>query len=251
MNNTEIKLTILNKLKELGFKLYNIDNVDNYFIMEGEKDSITHFYIKGLSHWKFGLWINCTDKENCTYLFTQYDTQIDKFKPSRSHFCVELSENDITNGYFREVESMIKHIKRHPMIAYNESEEGYYCGLSYILRFIKRELIETRLDEFLNKLILNKSLIWLKFKILFIRNNKIVDNIIVSDFEKECKGWTTDERYKIKITFAENSTDEKEIRLLNFWFHKTEYGKRKNTFNQHISFGDFKRIGLDEPYYYN
>ena len=89
-------------------------------------------------------------------------------------------------------------------------------------------MLRVRLNTFLNKLILNKSLIWLKFKILFIRNSKIVDSIMVTDFEKECKGWTTDKRYKIKITFAENSTDEKEVKLLNFWFHKTEYGKRKN-----------------------
>lgn len=250
MNNTEIKTKILNKLNELGFKLHHINNVDNYFIMEGDKDSITHFYIKGLSHWKFGLWINCTDKEDCTYLFTQYDTQIDKFKPSRSHFCVELSENDIKNGYSYQIKSMIKHIKRHPMIAYNESECGHYCESSYLLRFIKNELIDTRLDNIISKLVVNKSLLWLKFKMLFIKRSKIVQGMSVSDFEKKCSGWTTSERYKINIKFTENSTDEKEIKLLNFWFHHTEYGKRKNRYNQYIGFSAFKRVGLKESYSY-
>ena len=250
MTNTEIKTTILNKLKELGFKLHHVNNVDNYFIMEGDKDSITHFYIKGLPHWKFGLWVNCTDKEDCTYLFTQYDTQIDKFKPSRSHFCVELSENDINKGYFYETKSMIKHIKRHPMIAYNESEDGNYYEHSYLFGFIKNELIKTRLDNLISKFVVNKSLLWLKFKMLFIQHSKIIKEISISDFEKECSGWTTDERYKIKITFAENSTDDMEVKLLNFWFHKTEYGKRKNRFNQHIVFSNFNRVGLEESYSY-
>lgn len=250
MTNKEIKEAVLNKIREYGFKLHKIQNVDGYFIFEGVEDSVTHFYIKGLPHWKFALWIKNTDEE-VIQLFTQYDTQIDKFKPSRSSLLLEYEEREVENGHFYELEDMLKFIKRHPLIAYDKDVNFYeYYGKSYFLSFIKNELIESRLEKFIARLITLKSLIWAYIKLPFLRRSKIINEIKITDFEKEYEGLRTTDRYTIDILFKENSTDEEECKLLNFWFHKDKYGRKDwGRYDEYIIL-KLRRVGVKYSYSY-
>lgn len=46
MTNAELREIVFNKIKKFGFKIYNVENVDGYFLFEGDKDSVTHFRVK-------------------------------------------------------------------------------------------------------------------------------------------------------------------------------------------------------------
>ena len=184
MNNLEIKNIIFDAIKLFGYKIIKEQRVDGYFLFEGDKDSVTHFHIKGISHWKFGLWIHAEylddeyrEKEKeLTYdeyykvvqLFAQYDTAIDKFKPSRSDFLVEYNACDWNNyidGLYKapwhEIKAMIGMLKKHPLISYHGLES---TSQSYLLYFIKEELIHNRGYQFIKKFMMNKSLLWLNIK---------------------------------------------------------------------------------------
>lgn len=104
MKNKPKKLTnrelIEDFLKEFEFLGYSIENkryMDGYFIFDYGTDSVCWFNIKGLPGWRFALWN--AEGINKKYLateygvetaelifFTQYEKDIDKFKPSRSGF---------------------------------------------------------------------------------------------------------------------------------------------------------------------
>lgn len=75
--NREIADFMLSKMKELGFKPYDISYGNGYFLFDYGEDSVVHFRLKGLwKHWKFGMWIfseylDETVKEKDKYPFIQ------------------------------------------------------------------------------------------------------------------------------------------------------------------------------------
>lgn len=106
--NHEIGKFMLHKIYELGYKPYNIEWING---LHGE-NSCVYFRLRGLgflgNHWKFGMWLNeewqyeenrnAYEKKygaqkmwNIIQIFCQYDTMIDKFKPSCSPFCVKYT----------------------------------------------------------------------------------------------------------------------------------------------------------------
>ena len=118
-----------------------------YFIIESkEPDTICHFHIKELPGYLFGIWNICRydtiqyEIENNLSLwsdnlhisskselifFTQYEKEIDKFKPSRSGMVTGLKrityiENNksITEWDIDELEVVLKYMKKHKYKAY-------------------------------------------------------------------------------------------------------------------------------------
>ena len=248
--NTEIKMAILDKIKENGFKIHKVEDIDGYFLFDGDKDSVTHFYIKGLKHWKFGLWINETEggSGKNAELFAQYDTCIDKFKPSRSPLCEEVwlhNEIHLTDCNFIRMMDMISFIKKHPLIAYHTDVSYSMANSSYLLYFIKEELIDNRLDKFISKMYTTKSLLWCELKLKFIRRSKIVYQAYITD-----RCFSSSKRYIINVVFKANSTDCEEYKLLKFWFRHDIYGQRPNRYNQYIVLDDVQRIGSKDAYHY-
>ena len=81
---------------ETGYHITDIEFGDSYFFFEGSKNSICHFHIKEFPKFKFAFWTaDRVDKEwfdgkmsSRTELifFTQFERDIDKFKPSHSGF---------------------------------------------------------------------------------------------------------------------------------------------------------------------
>lgn len=270
MNNLDIKNIIFEAIKSFGYKIIKESKVDGYFLWDGEENSVIHFYIKGIPHWKFGLWINSEylndefreKEEDLRYdelykvvqLFAQYDTCIDKFKPSYSEFLVEYLANEWNrhiDGTYRspwyQIDTMLGMLKRHPLISYRGLSN---TNKSYLLYFINEELINNRFHKLISKFMLYKSLLWLNIKLIIARKSKVIESITVSDFEKDNQGWKTNDRFKVNILFSESATEDEELKWLNFWFHKDNYGYSKYRFGNPITISDFKKVGCDEEYMY-
>jgi hypothetical protein len=86
-HRTQIKKCVFNILKDAGFTISNVKELDGYFIFNFGEKSVYHFDIKEIKNWKFGLWIVDTKDDNGfdiyrITLFGDKEDWIDKFKPS-------------------------------------------------------------------------------------------------------------------------------------------------------------------------
>ena len=133
--------------KELGYHIVDKQFGNCYFIVESkEPDTICHFHIKELPEYLFGIWNICRydtiqyEIENNLSLwsdnlhisskselifFTQYEKEIDKFKPSRSGMVTRLrritykEDNKlITEWDIDELEVVLKYMKKHKYKSY-------------------------------------------------------------------------------------------------------------------------------------
>lgn len=78
----------------------DVEYLDGYFIFGRGTNSIVHFHISETPGWKYGIWWEpiedadtgkpYTDRVHCS-IFAQYEEEIDKFKPSASMVCEELT----------------------------------------------------------------------------------------------------------------------------------------------------------------
>lgn len=133
--------------KDLGYHIVDEQYGNCYFIVESkEPDTICHFHIKELPGYLFGIWNICRydtiqyEIENNLSLwsdnlhisskselifFTQYEKEIDKFKPSRSGMVTGLrritykEDNKlITEWDIDELEVVLKYMKKHKYKSY-------------------------------------------------------------------------------------------------------------------------------------
>ena len=190
MTNKEMTEKIFYFIKSIGFKIFDIDNVDGYFISDYGKDSVTHFKLKGhhmWRHWKFAIW--CfeeysnendrimykqkynTDPTIC-YVFAQHDTLIDKFKPSRSALCVSFTYEemcDFLNGKYDcidiDLQKMLQMMCKHPLMCYNDFCGKYatYTDECFIKNFSYCECIRIK-DNLVKNIKKVAVLPWIKLK---------------------------------------------------------------------------------------
>lgn len=280
MTNYELRQLIFDKIESLGYKIKNVVNPDGYFIIDMGKDSVTHFNLKGKNiskHWKFGLWCEekyfdpeyfkkCKDeynmKENdikAIQLFAQWDTNIDKFKPSRSALCLSWSVNDIKrfcenkeNDYFMfsGIERMLGFMRKHPLMAYEEfcGEYAGYYNDSFILNFLKYEGLNKW--NFIKRLVLRS--IWVpytKAKCSLLKHNKMIDDVECFSFEEKYN-LSTSYQYEVNIRFKENVSDEEMLNIMNFWWHKKNYGNC-GYYDYIIAVNRITQVGSDESLYYS
>lgn len=133
--------------KDLGYHIVDEQYGNCYFIVESkEPDTLCHFHIKELPGYLFGIWNICRydtiqyEVENNLSLwsdnlhisskselifFTQYEKEIDKFKPSRSGMVTGLrritykEDNKlITEWDIDELEVVLKYMKKHKYKSY-------------------------------------------------------------------------------------------------------------------------------------
>ena len=265
--NREIAEFIFSKMKEYGYEPYDINYGNGYFIFDMGDNSVVHFRVKKLwKHWKFGMWINSDalnyDEEkkkeyNIVSVFAQYDTCIDKFKPSRSELCVEFkaedwNEEEQDNGlYAFELKCMLDMMRNHPFICYNGycgKDPGFTRRKSFIWGFVYYESLWLR-----KKIIKAAQTAWwlpyTKAKIFFAKQNKYVKSIELYNFEKENPGWSTDYLYQVRPTFTAESTADNEVKWLNKWFKRDKYGKY-DRYDCVIEVGYLHRDGKNEAYSY-
>lgn len=187
-----------------------------YFIVESkEPDTICHFHIKELPGYLFGIWNICRydtiqyEIENNLSLwsdnlhisskselifFTQYENEIDKFKPSRSGMVTGLrrityEEDDklITEWDIDELEVVLNYMKKHKYKAYvniyNENKFVYkeYGGFKCFRIYYRHKW-----DRFITNIRDN-----LKLKIQIHKSKKLVKRLkdvyyYILDYGENC-----------------------------------------------------------------
>lgn len=171
---------LFNMLKE---ELANYDNftftvtdeeyLDGYFIFGTGTNSVVHFHIKETPGWKYGIWWAPVEKsdsseENTTYetdvlhcsIFTQYEEEIDKFKPSASMLCESFNLNLAINercinlwNFARD----IKFIHDEPYLAFYREVHYSDFNREYVSRevaeeYYRQHLEQRRLEKEINEL---------------------------------------------------------------------------------------------------
>lgn len=292
MTNKELVDIVFNEIDRLGYKIINITHPDGYFIFEGAKDSVTHFEVrgKGMWHkWRFGLWVHSeymteesinntkTKRDNgeivygqepkAIQLFAQYETNIDKFKPSRSALLVEYDAESLLDKLktqkeppkynpnfnpFYEIENMLKMMHRHPFMCYCEycgcGDYRSYYGDSFIYEFIKYET-QDKLCK-LKKFVLTYTILpYTYVKLFFAKFDKCISDIEIHNFEKENEGWRTNYLYNIIPIFTAECKAEDEVNWLNKWFHKDHYGEY-GCYDYIVEISSCKKVGKEGSYFY-
>lgn len=202
--------------KELGYHIVDKQFGNCYFIVESkEPDTICHFHIKELPGYLFGIWNICRydtiqyEIENNLSLwsdnlhisskselifFTQYEKEIDKFKPSRSGMVTGLrritykEDNKlITEWDIDELEVVLKYMKKHKYKSYvniyNENK-FVYRELSGITCF--KIYYRDKWNRFITNI---KDT--LKLKIQIYKSKKLIKKLkdvyyYILDYEENC-----------------------------------------------------------------
>lgn len=187
-----------------------------YFIIESkEPDTICHFHIKELPGYLFGIWNICRydtiqyEIENNLSLwsdnlhisskselifFTQYEKEIDKFKPSRSGMVTGLrrityKEDDklITEWDIDELEVVLNYMKKHKYKAYvNIYNENKFVYKEYSSFKCFRIYYRHKWDRFTTNIKNN-----LKLKIQIYKSKKLVRRLkdvyyYILDYGENC-----------------------------------------------------------------
>ena len=153
----------LKKCADLFFKCVNaemedhpvtfedITYLDGYFIFGYGTNSVVHFHIKECPGWLFGIWWTLPDKKSgkkyvSGELFTQYEENIDKFKPSRSDILTTINaypDDEEPSCYVWDAVEMIKFVREEPYLAFCRD----YCGWNYNRQYHTREEAKAKYDE--------------------------------------------------------------------------------------------------------
>ena len=239
--NYELMQFMFQKIQDIGYTPYQIDWEGNF--------SVVYFKLKGFKilgkHWKFGMWLSeewqykekrseyikkygKEDTWNVIQIFCQYDTQIDKFKPSCSVFCVkytiedlkEIRDKKFINPWWK-LEDMINMIDNHPFLSYVMDSYGYkreYYPESFLGEFIKSE--ERRKWIQIKKFFMSIVYIpYMEVKLWLARKDSIIKEVIFK--ESEFSG----AEYIVEVVFTQTATDEEMVRWLNKWFKVDRYGE--------------------------
>ena len=100
---TDIVFNALKETPALDITITDVEYLDGYFIFGHGTNSVVHFHIKETPGWKYGIWWSPIEKKEGTEeyytnrvrcnIFTQYEDEIDKFKPSASMIEEEFTVN--------------------------------------------------------------------------------------------------------------------------------------------------------------
>ena len=131
----------------------DIKFLDGYFIFGRGSNSVIHFRVKECPGWLFAIWWKTGAKDGdkkdviAGDFFTQYEETIDKFKPSRSEMCVEITSHlNVKKPYCccDEAAKIINFIKHEPHLAFCRD----YCGWDYNTEYHSREEAKEKYDKY-------------------------------------------------------------------------------------------------------
>ena len=200
----------------LGYHIVDKEFGNCYFIVESkEPDTICHFHIKELPGYLFGIWNICRyntiqyEVENNLSLwsdnlhinskselifFTQYEKEVDKFKPSRSGMVTGLrrityEEDDklITEWDIDELEVVLRYMKKHKYKAYvNIYNENKFVYKEYSSFKCFRIYYRHKWNRFTTNIKNN-----LKLKIQIYKSKKLVRRLkdvyyYILDYRENC-----------------------------------------------------------------
>lgn len=241
MTNREIAERMFDHIRNMGYKPYDINYLNGYFLFEMGEDSVVHFKLKGVwKSWKFGMWINADNMEKTdaiteenrdehlvVQLFCQNEDWLDKFKPSRCALLTELDReefNDKDIDFY--VSQMLRMIKKHPILCYNEycGRHTGYADYSFLWSFIESRA-GAYWDIVKENVVCSFWLTYTKLKLQLAKHDKIIESVRIYDFEKENEGWATDYKYRPLPTFVDGVTKEQVADWYDKWFYRDRYGK--------------------------
>lgn len=140
----------LNKYESFEITIADVEYLDGYFIFGTGTNSVVHFHIKETPGWKYGIWwspvvkkdstaenpVYESDKLRCS-IFTQYEEEIDKFKPSasmvHSEFNINLKTKEADYALY-EFTRDIKFIQAEPYLAFYREMHYTDFNREYISR---------------------------------------------------------------------------------------------------------------------
>lgn len=269
--NRELAETVFAKIREYGFRPYDIEYGDSYFFFQFGPESVVHFRLKGVSrHWKFGMWIfsNLLEEDedhsaadhqnqrnhNVIEFFAQYDTQIDKFKPSASSLLVSFDAAEWrkrgSDPYkFNTLKKMLQMMRRHPLICYagfcGDLKQAFFPE-SFLMEFIRDEWRILRYDV-QNIVSYTAWVPYTYLKCWFARKSRCIESLILENFEKSHPGWRSDHLIEILIRFSERTTDAEDEAWFRRWFKREEYG-HYSFYGKMVVIRGFTKVGR-EGYY--
>lgn len=202
--------------RDLGYHIVDEQYGNCYFIVESkEPDTICHFHIKELPGYLFGIWNICRydtiqyEVENNLSLwsdnlhisskselifFTQYEKEIDKFKPSRSGMVTGLrrityteDNKSVTEWDIDELEVVLKYMKKHKYKAYvNIYNENKFVYKEYSSFKCFRSYYKHKWNRFTTNIKNN-----LKLKIQIYKSKKLVRRLkdvyyYILDYGENC-----------------------------------------------------------------
>jgi len=130
----------------------DVEYLDGYFLFAFGSNSVIHFHIKECPGWKFGIWWQIPDGSNPKQryingeFFAQYEENIDKFKPSRSEICAQITArpwNEEAERSCRDAVSCITFIRDEPYLAFCRD----YWGWDYNTEYHTREEAKSEFDD--------------------------------------------------------------------------------------------------------
>lgn len=250
-------------LEDSDYHATDIENLNGYFIFYYGKNSVVHFRIKECPGWYFGIWWDTIDEENKTVkgtFFTQYERDIDKFKPTASDHTTRIEVSyetkskhdgvwllDLTVSY------ILKYLNKHFYKAW--CGYGKYSDGSELLcwyRYIKYRWYLFR-DEFLTE----KASKWCVKYLKKILERLYEGEVLVSKTEDQspkyelCISYEKNKHYFDKIgnyniflsdkeikdyleELGDNPTDPKDIKLYNFCKKSKKLEKKYNRKVKHF-----------------
>lgn len=123
----------LKEYRKFDITMEELEYLDGYFIFGMGTNSVVHFHIKETPGWKYGIWwspiaakdsteenpIYETNKLRC-HIFTQYEEEINKFKPSASTIAdkFDVYLDDASTDFAWEFAQDIKFIHDEPYLAF-------------------------------------------------------------------------------------------------------------------------------------
>lgn len=251
--NTDKFIEILDKN---GYHITEMYRSNGYFIFEMGGNSVNTFWIKELPGWRFGLWWTILEDDDDTKkrklsveFFTQFEKDVDKFKPSRSTFSEsdnmmldksgwKLVEWETGEGKRRSplehffdfgVSKMLKFIKEHPYRAWARSScwEGDkyrkpWTGLACWWRFNKNLYEHWKRKHFENWAN-NKLLKFFKEKVLWLFEDAGVYN-------HECLSPS----YEFYAPFSKNKSMFESCGLYGIFLEKDEIEEFSNSSNEKL-----------------
>lgn len=189
------------------------------------EDAVCHFKIKGIPGWKFAIWVNTNEEKKNIFatVFTQYEKEIDKFKPSRSYYCVNLEQWQVDGDFIYDLIGMINEIKKYPFVAYyhNATDIKWHIStLKAIWYFIKNRyayVVQDLKNWFKNTY--EYLTVWIKLFYAKLIRDKVYYFKIIDKNTEEFKCWP---RYEIEIGLnKDHYTDEEILYWKDKYFKKS------------------------------
>lgn len=241
------------ELNENKFHILSQEWGNGYFVFDMGDDSVCHFIVKEIPHWKFGIWFTFDeDKKNIVdvEVFTRHMDDLDKFKPTRSFFSKseEVKPDADTNEYLSTIYyivNIIKLIKHYPILTYVASYQMSWGCTDHILKsYISLRVSNKKYQLkkwYENKFKYNMTylkLLMIKRKILKFSNGTI----------KEVKIYDNNGVFPRYNMYIISNSDEFNDRILGYVYYKPS-GKARWMDNATIEFSDGSRRGYDYEVY--